>query len=79
LGVGVAANASFIAAANGLPATAVWLRSAYQIDNGGLGLLLGALGIGAALSELPWGAAADRWAIVASCCMGSAPPLSYWP
>ncbi|CAN7664684.1 MFS transporter [Cupriavidus necator] len=61
LGVGVAANASFIAAANGLPATAVWLRSAYQIDNGGLGLLLGALGIGAALSELPWGAAADRW------------------
>ena len=61
LGVGVAANASFIAAANGLPATAVWLRGAYQLDNAGLGLLLGALGIGTALSELPWGAAADRW------------------
>lgn len=61
LGVGVAANASFIAAANGLPATAVWLRSAYQLDNAGLGLLLGSLGIGIALSELPWGAAADRW------------------
>lgn len=61
LGVGVAANVSFIAAANGLPATAVWLRSAYRLDNGGLGLLLGALGVGAALSELPWGAAADRW------------------
>ncbi len=61
LGVGVAANVSFIAAANGLPATAVWLRSAYHLDNAGLGLLLGALGVGAALSELPWGAAADRW------------------
>jgi MFS family permease len=61
LGVGVAANASFLAAANGLPATAVWLRSAYQLDNAGLGLLLGSLGIGIALSELPWGAAADRW------------------
>jgi predicted MFS family arabinose efflux permease len=61
LGVGVAANASFIAAANGLPATAVWLRSAYRLDNAGLGLLLGSLGIGIALSELPWGAAADRW------------------
>jgi sugar phosphate permease len=59
--VGVAANASFIAAANGLPATAVWLRSAYRLDNAGLGLLLGALGIGVAVSELPWGAAADRW------------------
>lgn len=61
LGVGVAANASFIAATAGLPATAVWLRHAYGLDNAGLGLLLGALGIGAALSELPWGAAADRW------------------
>lgn len=55
------ANASFMAAANGLPATAVWLRSAYRLDNAGLGLLLGSLGIGIALSELPWGAAADRW------------------
>lgn len=61
LGAGVAANASFIAAANGLPATAIWLRAAYHLDNAGLGLLLGALGIGTAISELPWGAAADRW------------------
>jgi predicted MFS family arabinose efflux permease len=61
LGVGVAANASFMAAANGLPATAVWMRQAYRLDNAGLGLLLGSMGLGLALSELPWGAAADRW------------------
>ncbi|SDD88422.1 Sugar phosphate permease [Cupriavidus sp. YR651] len=61
LGVGVAANASVMAAAGGIPTTAVWLRGDYQLDNAGLGLALGALGFGIALSELPWGVAADRW------------------
>lgn len=61
LGVGVAANASFAAAFSGIPATAVWIRSDYRIDTGALGLLLGMLGLGIVLSELPWGVLTDRW------------------
>lgn len=61
LGVGVAANASFAAAFSGIPATAVWIRSDYRIDTGTLGLLLGMLGLGIVLSELPWGLLTDRW------------------
>ncbi|HDR8937382.1 MFS transporter [Burkholderia vietnamiensis] len=61
LAAGVAANMSFSAAAAGIPTTAVWMRSAYCLDNAALGLVLGALGFGVALSELPWGIAADRF------------------
>ncbi|SAK92669.1 major facilitator transporter [Caballeronia hypogeia] len=61
LGVGVAANASFSAASAGIPTTAVWLRGGYHLTNSELGLVLGALGLGAALSELPWGVLTDRW------------------
>lgn len=61
LGVGVAANASFSAAATGIPTTAVWMRSDYHLDTAGLGLVLGSLGLGVALSELPWGLLTDRW------------------
>ncbi|WP_156517850.1 MFS transporter, partial [Achromobacter ruhlandii] len=61
LSVGVAANAAFSAAAAGLPATAVFLRADYQLDNDTLGLALGVLGLGVALFELPWGLLADRW------------------
>ncbi|MFA1686929.1 MFS transporter [Achromobacter dolens] len=61
LSVGVAANAAFSAAAAGLPATAVFLRADYQLDNDALGLALGVLGLGVALFELPWGLLADRW------------------
>jgi MFS family permease len=61
LGVGVAANVSFSAAAAGIPTTAVWLRADYHLGNAALGLALGALGLGVALTELPWGVATDRW------------------
>ena len=61
LGVGFAANASFSAAFSGIPTTAVFLRSGYHLDNHGLGLVLGMLGLGIALSELPWGLLTDRW------------------
>ncbi|RQT63474.1 MFS transporter [Burkholderia cepacia] len=61
LAAGVAANMSFSAAAAGIPTTAVWMRTAYHLDNGALGLVLGALGFGVALSELPWGITADRF------------------
>ncbi|WP_250509847.1 MFS transporter [Caballeronia sp. GACF4] len=61
LGVGVAANASFSAAIGGIPTTAVWMRSGYHFGNGEVGLVLGALGLGLAVSELPWGLLTDRW------------------
>jgi MFS family permease len=61
LGVGVAANASFSVAFSGLPMTAVFMRSGYQLDNTSLGLVLGLMGLGIAISELPWGLLADRW------------------
>jgi MFS family permease len=61
LGVGVAANASFSAAFSGIPTTAVFMRSAYHLGNAELGVALGALGLGIAVSELPWGLLTDRW------------------
>jgi sugar phosphate permease len=61
LAAGVAANVSFSAAAAGIPTTAVWLRSGYRLDDAALGVALGAIGLGVALTELPWGVATDRW------------------
>ncbi|KAA3450696.1 MFS transporter [Mesorhizobium sp. SARCC-RB16n] len=61
LGVGVAANAGFSATFSGIPTTAVVLRQSYHLSNAELGLALGLLGLGVALSELPWGLLTDRW------------------
>ncbi|MDX8438112.1 MFS transporter [Mesorhizobium australafricanum] len=61
LGIGVAANAGFSATFSGIPATAVAMRQGYHLDNASLGLALGLLGLGVALSELPWGVLTDRW------------------
>lgn len=61
LGVGVAANASFSSVVGGLPATAVFMRATYQLDNTQLGMVLGVLGLGIAASEIPWGLLTDRW------------------
>lgn len=61
LSVGVAANASFSAAFSGIPITAVLIRSGYHLGNAELGLVLGLMGLGIALSELPWGLLTDRW------------------
>lgn len=61
LGVGVAANAGFSAAAAGIPTTAIWMRTGYHLGNAELGMALGATGLGIALSELPWGVATDRF------------------
>jgi MFS family permease len=61
LGVGVAANAGFSAAAAGIPTTAIWMRTGYHLGNAELGIALGATGLGIALSELPWGVATDRF------------------
>ena len=61
LGVGVAANASFAAVFQGIPMAAVFMRSDYHLGNEQLGLVLGLLGLGIAISEVPWGLLTDRW------------------
>ncbi|MEP6565281.1 MAG: MFS transporter [Mesorhizobium sp.] len=61
LGIGVAANACFSATFAGIPTTAVFMRAGYQLGNGQLGLVLGLMGLGVMLSELPWGLLTDRW------------------
>ncbi|MFP1813066.1 MFS transporter [Lonsdalea quercina] len=61
LGIGVAANACFSMVVGGLPATAVFMRNDYHITNAELGFVLGMLGLGIAISELPWGLMTDRW------------------
>jgi MFS family permease len=60
LGIGVAANASFSAAFSGIPTTAVYIRAGYHLSNAELGLVLAMLGLGIAVSELPWGMLTDR-------------------
>ena len=61
LAAGVAANAAFSVAFSGIPTTAVLMRTGYHLDNATLGLILGLMGLGIALSELPWGLLTDRW------------------
>jgi MFS family permease len=61
LGIGVLANGSFSAAFAGIPVTAIFMRADYRLDNTQLGLALGSLGLGVAISELPWGILTDRW------------------
>lgn len=60
LGIGVAANATFSAVFAGIPTTAVFMRSDYHLGNTQLGLALSLLGLGVAISELPWGLLTDR-------------------
>ncbi|MBQ1764060.1 MAG: MFS transporter [Aquincola sp.] len=60
LAAGFAGNAVFSATISGLPAAAVPLRAAYGLDTSGLGIAIGAVGLGIALSELPWGLLTDR-------------------
>ena len=60
LAAGFAANAAFSAAISGLPAAAVLVRDGYGLSTSGLGLALGAVGLGIAVSELPWGLLTDR-------------------
>jgi MFS family permease len=61
LAAGVLANAAFSVAFSGIPMTAVVLRSGYRLDTATLGLVLGLMGLGIALSELPWGVLTDRF------------------
>ncbi len=61
LAAGVFANAAFSVAFSGIPMTAVLMRAGYRLDTGTLGLVLGLMGLGIAVSELPWGLLTDRW------------------
>lgn len=61
LAAGVVANAAFSTAFSGIPMTAVLMRSGYRLDDAALGLVLGLMGLGIAVSELPWGLLTDKW------------------
>lgn len=61
LGAGVIANAVFSAAFQGLPTTAIFMRTGYEISTGEVGVIIGLMGLGIAISELPWGILTDKW------------------
>ena len=61
LAAGTLANAAFAMTFSGIPMTAVMLRSSYGLGPADLAWILGAMGLGIAASELPWGLLTDRW------------------
>ncbi|GGP92447.1 MFS transporter [Streptosporangium pseudovulgare] len=61
LSVGVAAQASFSVMFSGIPVTGVVMRSGYHLSIGALGLVLGCLGLGVAVSDIAWGLLTDRF------------------
>ena len=93
LGIGVAAQASFSAAISGIPVTGPTMRSAYHLSNTTLGLVLGAIYLGIAVSEILWGLWTDRFgerrilllgltltaAVLALCTVVVVPSGSYLP
>jgi sugar phosphate permease len=60
LSVGVAAQASFAAAFQGIPAVSGPLRDAYRLTTAQLGVTLMAIALGIALTEVLWGIVVDR-------------------
>lgn len=61
LGIGVAAQASFSAAISGLPVTGPTMRADYHLSTATLGLVIGAIYLGIAVSEIAWGIWTDRF------------------
>lgn len=61
MGIGAFAQASFAAVAQGLPAIGPALRRAFDLSLPEIGLVLGALTFGGAVTLIPWGVAADRF------------------
>ena len=61
LGAGTLAQTSFSALAIGLPVLMPTLREEYGLSLGQIGVVLGAEWIGALVTMLPWGIAADRF------------------
>ncbi|TDV47288.1 sugar phosphate permease [Pseudomonas graminis] len=60
LAVGVAAQASFSMGFQGIPATGPLLQEAYRLTLDQLGLVLGAIALGIAASEVVWGLLTDK-------------------
>ncbi|MBD8513644.1 MFS transporter [Photobacterium sp. WH77] len=58
--VGIAANISFSMVVGGIPASAIFMRASYELSTIHLGWVMAMIGLGAALSELPWGVLTDR-------------------
>lgn len=61
LAVGTAAQASFAATFAGIPVTGTTLRAQYGLSTGSLGLVLGCVALGIAVSEIAWGLWTDRF------------------
>ncbi|GHF29058.1 MULTISPECIES: MFS transporter [Streptomyces] len=61
LGIGIASQAAFSAAFQGIPTTSTAMRSAYHLTNGSLGIVLAAISLGIAVSEIAWGIWTDRF------------------
>lgn len=60
LGVGVLAQATFAMGFAGIPVTGILMREAYHFSLFELGYVLGAMGLGVALSEILWGMLTDK-------------------
>ncbi len=58
---GALANTCFTFVIGGVPAASIILRDDYNIQTAMLGLLMGIVGFGIAISEIPWGIATDRF------------------
>lgn len=61
LGIGVAAQASFSAAISGLPVASVAMQRDYELSNVRFGIVVGAIYLGIAVSEILWGMWTDRF------------------
>lgn len=60
LGIGIASQAAFSAAFQGIPTTSTAMEGAYHLSNGALGIALSAISLGIALSEVTWGILTDK-------------------
>lgn len=60
LSVGVLAQATFAMGFAGIPVTGVLMRDAYQFNLFELGVVLGTMGLGVAMSEIIWGILTDK-------------------
>lgn len=60
LGIGVLAQATFAMGFAGIPVTGILMREVYHFSLYELGYVLGAMGLGVALSEVIWGMLTDK-------------------
>lgn len=60
LAIGVLAQMTFSTVFAGIPVAGLLLRTSYHLSTARLGLILGCMGLGVALSEILWGQLTDR-------------------